>query len=293
MPQETQGTGTTPHSSQSQDKCSWEVRPDGEKHGHMRTFSHEPIFKLIRKKALTQCNLNGLDVSALLERGAQVSMIDWAWKDKNLPDVDVRPLAELIGSADRLEVCAVNGDIIPFDGWTVITVNLPGNDDPNMSIPVPFLVSRLQIERPLLGFNVIEELIQGQSVFWCNFCSQWVRRSNESTRYSPFYLLYGRHPHLPVDLIYGLVEKSDPVESQWFAVQWAKRMTEAHRIAHENSKQSSAWGKAHYDLKVKGVMLKPGDRVLVRNLSKWGGQPSNLVVLDTTPLNKSCIISLS
>lgn len=89
-----------------------------------------------------------------------------------MPDVDVRPLAELIGSADRLEVCAVNGDIIPFDGWTVITVNLPGNDDPNMSIPVPFLVSHLQIERPLLGFNVIEELIQGQSVFWCNFCSQ-------------------------------------------------------------------------------------------------------------------------
>lgn len=40
----------------------------------------ERLAKLIGKKALTQCNLNGLAVSALLDTGAQVSIIDKEWK---------------------------------------------------------------------------------------------------------------------------------------------------------------------------------------------------------------------
>lgn len=122
----------------------------------------ETIVKLIGKKALAQCNLNGLAVTALLDTGAQVSMIDRTWKDKYLPAVEVRPLAELMGMSEKLEVYAVNGELIPFDGWSVITVNLQGNDNPDLSINVPFLVIHIPIERPLLGFNVVEELIQGQ-----------------------------------------------------------------------------------------------------------------------------------
>ncbi|RXN24878.1 Retrovirus-related Pol poly from transposon [Labeo rohita] len=123
---------------------------------------NDSVIKLIGSKALTHCNLNGLPVRALLDTGAQVSIIDHKWKAQYLPDVEVRPLRELLGYHDNLEVCAVNGEPIPFDGWSIITVNLLENDDPTLSINVPFLVSRLQIERPLLGFNVVEELIQGQ-----------------------------------------------------------------------------------------------------------------------------------
>lgn len=62
----------------------------------------------------------------------------------------------------KLVVYAVNGDLIPFDGWVIITVNLPGNEDPNLSISVPFLVSPLPLEMPLIGFNVVEAVIQGK-----------------------------------------------------------------------------------------------------------------------------------
>ncbi len=55
-----------------------------------------------------------------------------------------------------------NGDPFPFDEWTVIKVNLLENEDPSLSMNVPFLVSKKPIERPLLCFNVIEELIQEQ-----------------------------------------------------------------------------------------------------------------------------------
>ncbi|KAI2645563.1 Retrovirus-related Pol polyprotein [Labeo rohita] len=68
---------------------------------------------------------------------------------------------------------------------------------------------------------------------------------HESTGYSPFYLLYGRNSHLPVDLIFGLVEKAD-------------------EVTHKG-------GKEQYDRKTRGVILKPGDRVLVRNLGGQGG----------------------
>lgn len=48
----------------------------------------------------------------------------------------------------------------PYDGWVEVVVNLQGNDDPDLSIRVPFLVSRLELDRPLIGFNVIQVLIR-------------------------------------------------------------------------------------------------------------------------------------
>lgn len=60
-----------------------------------------------------------------------------------------------------LEVYAVNGELIPFDFWIIITVNLPGNENPDLSISVPFLVSSLPLKMPLIGFIVMEVVIQG------------------------------------------------------------------------------------------------------------------------------------
>ncbi|KAI5618477.1 hypothetical protein C0J50_22065 [Silurus asotus] len=94
--------------------------------------------------------------------GAQVSMIDRDWKNKYLPDTIVNPLSEIFQDGENLKVCAVNGDMIPFDGWISLTVNLMGNENPALSVTVPFVVSSLTLERPLLGFNVLEEMIQAQ-----------------------------------------------------------------------------------------------------------------------------------
>lgn len=113
----------------------------------------ECLAKLVGRRALTHCYLNGLAVTALLDTGAQVSMVDREWSNKHLPYITILPLSEIDGDEEELKVYAVNGEVLPFDGWVALTVNLKGNENPNLSITVSFLVSSLVLERPLLGLS--------------------------------------------------------------------------------------------------------------------------------------------
>ena len=54
---------------------------------------------------------------------------------------------------------------------------------------------------------------------------------NDSTGYSPHFLLYGRQPRLPVDLLFSLVKAEGPTEYQSYVSKWRRCMQEAYRIA--------------------------------------------------------------
>ena len=115
---------------------------------------------LVGKKTLLKCSLSGYPVTVLFDSGSQVSIIDKTWADTYIPHHTVRPLRELVDV--DLNVYGVTGHAIPYDGWVELTVNLTGGDDPNLTIPAPFLVSQLPMPQPLLGANVIEEILKGQ-----------------------------------------------------------------------------------------------------------------------------------
>ena len=106
------------------------------------------IAPLVGCQSLLKCMMAGYLVTVVLDTGAGVSLLDNAWLNKYLPGQQVRPLK------------AVTGESVPYDGWVEVVVNLEGNNDPDLSIRVPFLVSRLKIGRPIVGFNVIHKFIK-------------------------------------------------------------------------------------------------------------------------------------
>ncbi|CAL9693785.1 unnamed protein product [Knipowitschia caucasica] len=94
---------------------------------------------------------------------------------------------------------------------------------------------------------------------------------SEATGYAPYFLLFGRSPKLPIDLMFGLETKEQSSSHQEYAGKWRIKMTEAYKLASKSAYKEGTRGKALYDKKVYGAELLPGSRVLVRNLNEKGG----------------------
>ena len=110
---------------------------------------------------------------------------------------------------------------------------------------------------------------------WSEYVPKVVHAYNcsksDSTGYSPFHLLFGRSPRLPVDLIFGPSLGEASVSHTEYVDKWKFAMKEAYSLALRNTSKSATDGKQQYDRKVRFSKLQPGDRVLVRNLSERGG----------------------
>lgn len=94
---------------------------------------------------------------------------------------------------------------------------------------------------------------------------------SEVTGFSPFYLLFGRAPRLPIDVLFRLTPETGTPDHQQYMKKLKNGMREAYEITRENAKKSAERGKRHYDNKVRSSVLEKGDRVLVRNMTPRGG----------------------
>ena len=94
---------------------------------------------------------------------------------------------------------------------------------------------------------------------------------NETTGFSPFYLLFGHHPRLPIDLIFGIDRTGNQGNHTQYAARWQKAMSEAYELASKRANEGSDRAKQRYDRHVRSSVLQPRDRVLVQNLSERGG----------------------
>lgn len=81
------------------------------------------VAKLIGKRCMLTCYLNGVKTDMLPDSGAQVTILEKSWLEKNLPAVKIQSLENLLPDVP-LRITAANGTDVPFEGWTELLVEI-------------------------------------------------------------------------------------------------------------------------------------------------------------------------
>ena len=93
------------------------------------------------------------------------------------------------------------------------------------------------------------------------------------TRYSPYYLLFGRRPRIPVDYLFPtLRDLPHQTKMEMSVVAMQKRLKEAFAVARHLTSEEVAKQCHYYDCKAGAVALQPGDVVMVHTdgfVGKW------------------------
>lgn len=116
-------------------------------------------------------------------------------------------------------------------------------------------------DRTLL--QMLRTLTESQKSKWKDSLNKLLYAYNctrsELTGFSPFYLLYGRSPRLPVDVLFGLNSEAPTSNQKEYVEKWEHGMEEAYKIARECAKKSADRSKKNFDKKVRSTTLQPGN----------------------------------
>ncbi|XP_033729924.1 uncharacterized protein LOC117319196 [Pecten maximus] len=93
---------------------------------------------------------------------------------------------------------------------------------------------------------------------------------NESTGYSPFYLMYRREPRLPVDLAFGIESDNSREALHSYVESMRRRLKDSYTIALTRGNAAKARQKTGYDVRIRGAFVRDGDRVLVKTVAFEG-----------------------
>ena len=110
-----------------------------------------------------------------------------------------------------------------------------------------------------------------------------------STTYSPYFLMFGRHPRLPIDVEFGLPKHNcgDNSSKSRYVQKLRRRLNYAFKKASKYSDQQAQKYKSSYDKSIKGLQLQEKDIVLLKVVAykgrlklqdKW--EPEEYVVIE-------------
>ena len=104
---------------------------------------------------------------------------------------------------------------------------------------------------------------------------------NETTGVSPYCLMFGREPNLPIDIEFGL-QREDSKSVSKYIDDLRKNMKSAYELVNRNTQKSQQKQKEGYDQRTRGAEIRKGDRVLVKIVAfdgkhkisdKWEEEP--------------------
>ena len=130
-----------------------------------------------------------------------------------------------------------------------------------------------RFNRTLLGMLGTMEPIKKSD--WKTYVPSLVHAYNctkhESTEYSPFFLMFGRQPRLPVDLLLGSADDNEDGNTYEDYVNTLRdRLRSAYDLAASHVAKAQKSQKQRYDLKARCNRVVIGDRVLIRNVGLQG-----------------------
>lgn len=78
--------------------------------------------------------------------------------------------------------------------------------------------------------------------------------------------MFGRQPHLPVELVFGLPMSHEPKSHSQYVHKLKDHLEESCRVATKNVSKTAECNKHRFDRRVVESSLEAGDHVLVRNV---------------------------
>ena len=96
-------------------------------------------------------------------------------------------------------------------------------------------------------------------------CFAYNTSIHTSTGYSPYYLMFGRQPVLPIDVQYGTTQPHQQPSVNEYAAELDQRLTSAFELARRTSGIQHERQKQYYDTKTHGESHAVGDLVWLHN----------------------------
>ena len=94
---------------------------------------------------------------------------------------------------------------------------------------------------------------------------------HDVTGYSPYFLMHGREPRLPLDEILNIDDGKTRKDYAQYIKTWQAQMDEAWKIANEKSAKRKTADRRRWNKTARLTELQCGDRVLVKNLTPREG----------------------
>ena len=124
--------------------------------------------------------------------------------------------------------------------------------------------------------NMLRTLSEEEKSDWKSYLGCMTHAYNctkhASTTYSPYYLMFGRHPRLPIDVEFGLPKSNsgDNFSKSRYVQKLRRRLNYAFQKATKVANQPANKYKSSYDKSLKGPQLQEKDLVLVKIVAHKG-----------------------
>ena len=124
--------------------------------------------------------------------------------------------------------------------------------------------------------QMLGTLTTEQKQNWKKYVGPMVHAYNslrqDTTGHTPYFLMFGRQPRLPVDFTFGLNTHTRKQPMSSYVADLKIRLQTTHDLATKAPESAQKRQKKGYDRKVRGNSIKVGDRVLVKILA-FDGKP--------------------